>query len=259
MAAASPGLERYARDGALLFGGVVAILLQLGDPVVARGVAAHSAFATDPAGRLRRTLEYVYAVGLGPEDLERIARRGVDRAHRSVPGARDAEHQLWVAATLHAVGVDTVARLVAPLDDATADAVHRAAGRLGTALQLPADAWPPDRAAFARYWASSLARLEVTPEARAVAQDLLHPRRAPWWLRATMPFVREVTAALAPAGIREPFGLETDPARHARALRRARLLVRFTPGPVRRLPSRLLLRSLRRRTRCASARTRVAR
>ena len=75
-------LDRYTREGALLFGGVLAILLQLGDPVVARGVAAHSSFATDPLGRLRRTLEYVYAIRLGRDEHERLARAG--RAERQV-------------------------------------------------------------------------------------------------------------------------------------------------------------------------------
>ena len=60
--ARSREFERYARDGALVLGGAAAILLQVADPVVARGVGQHSAFADDPMRRLRHTLGYVYSV-----------------------------------------------------------------------------------------------------------------------------------------------------------------------------------------------------
>lgn len=236
-------LDRYTRDGALLFGGVLAILLQLGDPVVARGVAAHSSFATDPLGRLRRTLEYVYAIRLGRDEHERLARQHVNRAHAGVPGARDAEHQLWVAATLYAVGVETYERLVGALADPARDEIYAASARLGTALQLPEAAWPATSDAFDEYWTARVAGLSFTPEALIVAEQLMHPS-GPWWLRRAMPFVIEVTAALAPPSVRVPLGLTEDSVRHARALRRARTLIRLTPGPLRRLPSRLLLRGL---------------
>ncbi|MAT17612.1 MAG: hypothetical protein CMF56_03465, partial [Leifsonia sp.] len=127
--------------------------------------------------------------------------------------------------------------------DATRDEIYAASARLGTALQLPEDAWPATRDAFEEYWVERVAGLEFTPEALIVAEQLMHPS-GPWWLRRAMPFVVEVTAALAPAAVRAPLGLTEDPARHARALRRARTLVRVTPGPLRRLPSRLLLRGL---------------
>src|SRR5690606_34516281 len=100
----SAAYRRYAADGALVLGGLAAILLQVADPVVGRGVAEHSAFATDPMRRLRHTLTFVYAVTLGtPAQRERAA-SFVDRAHTGVPGATDVERQLWVAATLVRVG-----------------------------------------------------------------------------------------------------------------------------------------------------------
>ena len=52
--------RQYSAEGALIAGGGAAILLQLGDPVVAAGVAAHSDFSSDPLRRLRHTLAYVY-------------------------------------------------------------------------------------------------------------------------------------------------------------------------------------------------------
>ncbi len=96
--------REYSAEGALIAGGGAAILLQLGDPVVAAGVAAHSDFSSDPMRRLRHTLAYVYAIGLGDPHQAAGAARTVNRAHAPVPGAFDPDHQLWVAATLYAVG-----------------------------------------------------------------------------------------------------------------------------------------------------------
>lgn len=238
-------LREYAEDGALVLGGAAAILLQIASPVVGAGVAAHSAFASDPMRRLRHTLSYVYAVTLSPDELAGIAARFVDRAHEGVPGARDPEHQLWVAATLYRVGVDLHERLHGPLAPHVADAVYAANARLGTALQLPPDAWPADRAAFERYWSASIPRLRVTEEARRVAAELLHSRGIPWWARAGMPAVRVLTAGLLPASVREQFGMRLRPRAFALTLGAVRLLVRLAPRRLRALPSRRLLAALR--------------
>ena len=118
--ARSPEFERYARDGALVLGGGAAILLQVADPVVARGVAQHSAFADDPMRRLRHTLGYVYGVTLGDEPQAAPRGRGSSiAAHAGIPGATDPDRQLWVAATLYRTGVD-VLRAAARADAARA-------------------------------------------------------------------------------------------------------------------------------------------
>ena len=238
----SRAFERYARDSALVLGGAAAILLQVADPVVGRGVAAHSAFADDPMRRLRHTLGYVYAISLGdPAQVERVA-RFVDRAHTGVPGAADPERQLWVAATLYRVGVDTYELLRGPLPEQLGDELYSASAMLGTALQMPATMWPRDRAAFATYWADAVATLEVGDDARAVARDLLHPRNVPLWVRAGMPLGRTLTAGLLPASIRDAYGLPSDPRAFARAVAIARVAARGAPRRLRELPSRRLLR-----------------
>ncbi|HEV7742991.1 MAG TPA: oxygenase MpaB family protein [Pseudolysinimonas sp.] len=239
----STAFERYARDSTLVLGGAAAILLQIADPVVARGVAAHSAFADDPMRRLRHTLTYVYAVTVGdPARLRRTAAL-VDRAHAGVEGALDPDRQLWVAATLYRVGVDTHRLLRGPIDDALADELYAESAVLGTALQLPADRWPADRAAFERYWADAVAGLEVGDDARTVARDLLHPRHVPLWVRAGMPLGRTLTAGLLPPSVRDAYGLPWHPHAFARATRVARIAARLTPRRLRELPSRRLLGS----------------
>ena len=232
--------REYSAEGALIAGGGAAILLQLGDPVVAAGVAAHSDFSTEPMRRLRHTLAYVYAIGLGDPSHAAGAARTVNRAHAPVPGAFDPDHQLWVAATLYAVGMRMHTLLFGRMPAQLADEVYARSAQLGTALQLPPELWPRDRAAFALYWKDAVARLEVTDEARDVAERLLHPPVAPFWLRLAMPLGRVVTAGLLPASVRDAYGLPDEPRKFRAAIRVLRVLARITPRRVRALPSRLL-------------------
>jgi Uncharacterized protein conserved in bacteria len=240
MSERSPAFRRYAADGSLVLGGLAAILLQLGHPVVARGVAGHSSFARNPLKRLHGTLAYVYAVELGtPEQVAAVARH-VDAAHARVPGARDTGPQLWVAATLARTGMRVHELLRGPLPDALADEIHAASADLGMALQLPADAWPADRAAFDRYWDATVAELSVTPEALGVARELLAARAAPWWIRLAMPAAREFTALLLPPALREAFGIPWHPRRARAVLTALRVVARVTPRRLRELPARRL-------------------
>jgi uncharacterized protein (DUF2236 family) len=237
----SPAYERYARDSTLVLGGGAAILLQVADPVVGRGVAEHSAFADDPMRRLRHTLAYVYAIGIGSAEQVRAAAGFVDRAHAGVPGATDPHRQLWVAATLYRVGVQVHELLHGPLDEALADELYSASALLGTALQVPRELWPRDRDAFDAYWTDAVSVLQVGPDARGVARDLLHPRHVPLWVRAGMPLGRTLTAGLLPASVRSAYGLPWNPRAFRRAVRVARAATLLAPRRLRELPSRRLV------------------
>jgi uncharacterized protein (DUF2236 family) len=203
-------------EGALLAGGGTAILLQVADPTVASAVARHSDFATRPLLRLRTTLTFVYAVVFGSAGQVAAVRAMVDRAHTPVPGAIDPELQLWVAATLYRTGSDVDARIWGPLDSADAERVYRENAVLGTTLQMPPELWPEDLAGFRAYWDDRVARLVVTPEAREVVDNLLHPTALPWWLRPGMPLVRLLTAGLLPASLRRAYGLPWSTRRERR-------------------------------------------
>ncbi|WP_411732545.1 oxygenase MpaB family protein [Paeniglutamicibacter sp.] len=240
----SEAFRRYAADSSLVLGGLAAILLQLAHPVVARGVAQSSSFARDPLSRLRRTLAYVYAVHLGSPQQRVIAVQHVDSAHARVAGARDAGPQLWVTATLAHTGVQVHELLYGPLAADLAAETHAASGELGMSLQLPANAWPADRAAFDRYWDATLPTLEVGDDARAVAAELLAARAAPWWLRLALPAAREFTAVLLPPRLRDAYGLPDHPRRGRAVVQVARVLARVMPRRLRELPSRRLLDTL---------------
>ena len=81
------------REVALLAGWGRAILLQLAHPLVAQGVADHSAFLSEPHGhvrRLRRTLASMLALTFGSDDEARDAAARInaihDRVHGHLPG-----------------------------------------------------------------------------------------------------------------------------------------------------------------------------
>lgn len=230
--------DQFAADGALVLGGLRAILLQLADPVVAAAVAEHSDFARDPMKRLRNTLAFVYAIALGTPEQARAAARRVNGAHTGIPGSVDPARQLWVAATLYETSITVHERLFGPIDDALADEVYRRNAAIGTALQVTDDLWPADRAAFDDYWRAKLSTIEVTDAARRVARELFAARAAAWWVRLAMPIVRDLTVGLLPREVRAAYRLRLRPRRYRAALRIARFAVRVTPRVIREWPSR---------------------
>lgn len=247
-------MRRVTREGALLAGGARAILLQIAHPAVGQGVAEHSDFAYRPLDRLRATLTYVYCVTFGtPEEIAAVAGH-VTAAHRKVAGAgyraSDPELQLWVAATLYDTAILLYEELFGPLDAGVADKVYGQYAVLGTALQVPAELWPADRAAFRSYWEHAVDTLQVSDEARRVAQDLLSAEQAPLLLKAAMPLNRFLTAAWLPPRIRSEFGLRWDPGAQRRyevLLKVGAPLYRLLPVPLREVPKTYYLREMRKR------------
>ncbi len=211
------GLADIGAEGILLAGAGRAILLQIANPGVGRGVVEHSTFTQHPLDRFRATTTFLYAATYGTDEQLAAVRRMVNRAHVPVHGgpdglpasynAFDAQLQLWVMATLYDSTVTVHQRIYGSLTDEEADAIYRDYARIGSILQVPAGLWPTDRAAFADYWSGCLQTLKTDAATVRVANELLHPRAVPWWMRACMPLVRLVTAGLLPAALRESFEL----------------------------------------------------
>ena len=85
------GIADLGAEAILLAGAGRAILLQLAEPGVGRGVAEHSTFTDRPINRLKGTLTYVYAVVYGTDEQVKEVRRRVNRAHAPVRRAADDE------------------------------------------------------------------------------------------------------------------------------------------------------------------------
>lgn len=210
-------MAEFGGEGIMLAGAGRALLLQLANPAVGRGVAEHSTFEGRPVNRLKGTLTYVYAIVYGTDEQVKEVRRRVNRAHVPVrrpdtaesPGysAYDPELQLWVVATLYDTARTVIEKVYGPLDAGTADAMYRDYARLGTALQVPEGMWPQDRAAFGRYWDEQVATLQAGPAGIRVAHGLLYPKHTALWYRAIIPPARFLTAGFLPERIRQDFGL----------------------------------------------------
>ncbi|MCS5722512.1 DUF2236 domain-containing protein [Herbiconiux sp. CPCC 203407] len=268
-----------APESVLLAGAGRAILLQIAHPSIGYGVARHSDFASRPMDRLNGTLTYIYALTSGTEEDKRAVRRAVNRAHRpvrNVPGAsapnppdsapvtappaaepaasldpaydaRDPHLQLWVAATLYDTAITVFELVHGPLDEASADHVYREYALLGTALQMPEELWPADRAAFRRYFERTVQELSVDDTVRGVAVALLRAEKGPLPLRVGMPIARFVTVALLPEPVRSAFGYAWSGRRERRFRRLLRVagpLYRALPERLRRAPQRHYLARL---------------
>lgn len=248
-------LADIAGEGVLLAGGGRAILLQVANPAVGRGVARHSDFAANPLLRLRNTLTYIYVIAYGtPDEIARITGL-VNATHTRVRGssydAVDPELQLWVAATLYDTAITLHEQIFGPLTPDDADAVYQDYAVLGSALQMPRELWPADRNAFRGYWDAATAALHTDDETRAIARDVLHPSRVPLWLRAIMPFARLVTAGLLTTEQRVLYGLawsERDQERYDRAIRMTAALYPRLPKRLRCWPRDHYLRQFRARS-----------
>ena len=245
-------------DAVLLAGGGRAILMQIAHPSVGAGVAHHSDFTSRPLDRLHGTLTFCYAQVYGTDADRRAVRIAVNAAHGPVTAAASATSprysafdptlQLWVAATLYDSAVRVHELVFGPLSDLEADEAYRDYAILGTALQMPAELWPPDRAAFRSWFDAELDTLDVSPAALAVSRQLLTIPAAPFWLRLGLPAVRLVTAGLLPPPLRAAFGFHWTPRqqrRFDRMLRVARVVWPAVPRGIRHLPVSYYLRRLR--------------
>jgi uncharacterized protein (DUF2236 family) len=73
-------------DASMLIGGIRALLLQTMHPLAMAGIAEHSAYRTDPMGRLWRTSEYVGTTSFGTTAQAEQAVAMVKRVHVRVRG-----------------------------------------------------------------------------------------------------------------------------------------------------------------------------
>lgn len=233
-------IRRVDGELVLLFGGTRALLMQLAHPLVAKGVAEHSGFQADPFSRLQRTLDASYTIVFGTEEQAMRTARRVKAVHRTVTGdgyeANDPELLLWVHATLVDTALRIHARFLRPLSADDAEVYYRQSMVVAELLGVPLSVQPPDHAAFRAYVRRMVSTLEVSDDARRLADAVLHPR-VPVVVEPAAVLVRNLTAGLLPPPLRTGYGLTWDRGREA-ALAAATLAARSTlslvPGGIRR-------------------------
>jgi uncharacterized protein (DUF2236 family) len=177
---------RVDRELVVLAGGSCALLLQAAHPVVAAGVAEHSTYATDPFGRLMRTLTSSFDVAFGSRSQAEATIRRVNAIHARVRGtlpdggeysAQDPEALLWVHATLVDTALRVYSRFVNALTPDQEQAYHDESARVAVRLGVAPESIPPTITEL-RGWMDELVRtgrVRVTPAARDIAETVLHP------------------------------------------------------------------------------------
>jgi uncharacterized protein (DUF2236 family) len=244
------------REGILIAAGGAASLLQTAHPKIAQGVYDHSYTAEDPLGRLKGTMQWVYAVTFGSrEEAERLS--GIVRVmHTKVTGpgyeANDPELQAWVAATLFATAVHIYGLLFGRrFTDEELDTYYRQTRIYATILGCPEEQMPATYPEFRLYYARTLETLKITDASRAIADQVLHPRLPLGRLNDPgLAAIRLITAGLMPEPIRRQYGWRWDHARQVRfhlLMRSLAFVYPRLPAAVRTLPRDHYLAALRRR------------
>lgn len=218
-------LRRVAGEAVLLLGGGRALLLQLAHPLVAAGVAAHSRFQEAPQVRLERTMDLMLALNFGTWGEGRVRLRQFHAAHVSIHGvlteaagpfpagthytANDPQLKLWVAATLIDTSLLAYEQFVRPLTPAECAAYYEDCKVFVRRLGIPAAILPPTLAAFHVYMQGMLVSdtLTVTPVARRLAAEVLHPAAGGWLLRVGVGLAGFVAAGWLPPHLRAAYGL----------------------------------------------------
>jgi uncharacterized protein (DUF2236 family) len=255
-----PMTWRLQREIMLLLAWGPAILLQLSHPLVARGVADHSAFRAERWGRTRRLHRTVGAMlqlcfGAEGEALATAARINAihDRVQGRLPdaagifpagtpySAHDPALLAWVHATLLAMNLRVYELFVAPLPVEDRDRYCVEASAIEGYLGIPEGLLPRGAGELQRYMDGMLANgeIRVTDTARALARSIVHPA-APPMAQPVLGLMRLTTVGLLPPTIRADYGFSWSPRRET-AFRRLsgllRALLPLTPTVLRHWPA----------------------
>lgn len=258
------GIDEGLMGIALLLG-PANVIMQLARPGVGYGVMESRVESgrvdRHPIKRARTTFTYLAVAGKGTDEQKAAFRRAVNRAHAQVYSTEDSpveynafdkELQLWVAACLYKGAVDAFRMFVGDLDDATADQHYADSVSLGTTLQVPADMWPPDRAAFDIYWQESLKQVHIDDAVREYLLPIAAGRIRGVHLPRRLQDGSEalnllITTGFLPQRFRDEMQLPWDPQRQRRfdrliaVIRTANGLL---PRPIRQFPFNVLLRDV---------------
>ena len=260
-------------DGMLglgLLAGPANVIMQLARPGVGYGVMESPVESgrvdRHPIKRARTTFTYLAVATSGTDEQKAAFRRAVNRAHAQVfstesspveYNAFDKDLQLWVGACLYKGVVDVHRLFVGEMDEQTADRLYLQGRSLATMLQVPEDMWPPDRAAFDRYWQKSLDEVHIDDAVRAylypIATSRLRGLTLPGPLRrGSEDLALLITTGFLPQRFRDEMRLPWDAARQRRFDRLIavlRAVNKVSPKVVREFPFNVLLKDVDRRIR----------
>jgi len=234
--------------------------MQFAHPLVARGVAEHSAFRAEAFGgwrRLHRTLGAMLALTFGEPEAARRSAEGINAIHQRVSGrlpraegvfaegtpysASDPALLGWVHATLVDSFLLAYELYVRPLSSGERDAYCAESAGIESLLRIPAGSLPRTASELGSDVATRLhsGEIRVTDTARDLARQILFPpMSAPVW--PALAVLRLATVGLLPPALRAEYGFPWD-ARRAAAFRASATVIRnllpLVPSVVRHWPA----------------------
>ncbi len=216
------------RDSSMLIGGVRALVYQTVHPLAMAGIAEHSAYRTDPTGRLWRTSEFVGVTTFGStaeaERLIRVVRKVHDRVEGVAPDGRpyranDPHLLAWV----HHTEVDSFLRAYQrygqfPLTSAEADRYIAEMAELGR--RMGAEDVATSRRELDDWFVRVRPELRSTAEARGAVRFLAFPP-LPAATRAPYAVIFAAASAMLPLHVRRKVWLPYLPLAETFAVRPA--------------------------------------
>jgi uncharacterized protein (DUF2236 family) len=251
--------------GIALLAGPANVIMQLARPGVGYGVLESRVESgrvdRHPIKRARATFTYLAVANNGTDEQKAAFRRAVNGAHAQVYStdespvkyhAFDKDLQLWVAACLYKGAVDVYRLFVGEMDEVTADRHYAEGMALGTTLQVPAEMWPADRAAFDGYWQRSLDQVHIDDTVREylfpIAAGRMRGVKLPVAVQRRLDdFNLLITAGFLPQRFRDEMQLPWDTRRQRRFDRLMvvlRTVTHVMPRFVRQFPFNVLLKDL---------------
>jgi uncharacterized protein (DUF2236 family) len=233
------------REVVLLLGWGRAVLMQFAHPLVAHGVAEHSAFRAEAFGgwrRLHRTLGAMLALTFGEREAAQRSADRINAIHARIGGRLSTAEGVFAEGTpysagdpallgwVHATLVDSFLRAyelyVRPLSPGQRDTYCAESAGIEDLLHIPAGSLPRSAAELDAHIAARLGsgEIRVTQTARDLAHEILFPpMSAPAW--PALVVLRLATVGLLPPAVREGYGFPWD-SRRAAAFRASAAVIR---------------------------------
>jgi uncharacterized protein (DUF2236 family) len=242
----------------MLLGGGRSLVLQVGHPIVAAGVAKFSNFEQAPWKRLVGTLDlYMRVVYGGREETREEAGQRLRDMHKGIKGEHpdgtpwhslDPAHFHWVHATLVDGIVEMTKRFNRPLTTLELELLYEEMCAVGELYGLREQDMPDDWASFQEYFRDMVENeLHDSDTLQNVMASIFRPAKPPVpqlpdrvWSLAQRPggeLVKLVTVGSLPPVLRERFGLHWSREREMALRAQQRAVKAVFP----RLPDRLRL------------------
>jgi uncharacterized protein (DUF2236 family) len=251
-------LRRVVGDRVTGLSGPRALLVMAAHPVAFAGFFAHTGALDDPYARLERTANVMNAIAFGTRPRADRVTAHVRAMHRRVRGTLadpagpfpagtpyrgdDPEHLMWILGALAESAMLVYRKYVSSLSRDEEQALWRDYRVVGRLFGLRNRDMPRDIDGFEAYMAGRYASetLVVTPQARALAIDVVLRPPVPLHLRPMLELVNQITVGLLPPEVRRQYGFSWDPVRsvalHGGAEYVKRLVVPVLPERMRMLP-----------------------